>query len=264
MVKTDGMEFARGVMAYGDPRKPAILFLHGIRLAGKIWEKHALALCDEFYVVTPDLPGHGALADLPFDMPIIDAYLAHISDTLQYGPPLVVGYSLGGYIAMRYATDLPAHTAGLLLTGCSTDITGFRERLYAASVALSARFSPDALQRFLSMFFRLTLPRPVAEAIIPFRFDQRVFEASCDIVCGVEYSTRLAMYGKPVFIVNGQWDVLFRPGESRYAQCAKADIVIIPGTTHVAPLSHQADFTAIVRAFARRVFAQPGLLCRDT
>lgn len=263
MVKKDGMRFARGVTVYGDPRNPAILFLHGIRLAGKIWEKHALALSDEFYVVTPDLPGHGALADLPFEMPVIDAYLAHISDALQYGPPLVVGYSLGGYIAMRYATDLPAHTAGLLLTGCSTDITGFRERLYAASVSLSARFSPDVLQRFLAALFRLTLPRSVAETIIPFRFDQRVFEASCDIVCGVEYSARLAGYGKPVFIVNGQWDVLFRPGESKYAHAAKAGMVIIPGTTHVAPLSRQADFTAIVRAFARSVFAQPGLFGRD-
>lgn len=255
--------FASGIRAYGNPRNPAILFLHGIRLAGKIWETHARALSDEFYVITPDLPGHGALTDLPFDIPVIDAYLAHISASLRGGPPLVVGYSLGGYIAMRYATDLPEHTAGLLLTGCSTDITGFRERLYESSVALSSRFSPEVLQRILAIFFRLTLPRAVAETIIPFRFDQSVFEASCKIVCGVEYSARLARYGKPVFIVNGQWDVLFRPDETKYARRAKAETLVIPRTTHVVPLSHPRDFAAIVRNFARAVFHGPGPSGRD-
>lgn len=253
------MNFARGITAYGDPRNPAILFLHGIRLAGKIWEEHALALSDEFYVVTPDLPGHGALADLPFEIPVIDAYLAHIADTVTSGPPIVVGYSLGGYIAMRYATDLPERTAGLLLTGCSTDVVGLKQSLYNISVALTARFSSETLQQILTVFFRLTLPGSVAETIIPFRFNQRVFEASRKIVCGIKYSARLAAYGKPVFIVNGQWDVLFRPDESKYARRARAQTVVMPRATHIAPLSRPAEFTALVRAFARRVLAEPAL-----
>jgi len=247
------MEFARGITAYGDPRKPPILFLHGIRLAGKIWEQHALALSDEFYVVTPDLPGHGALADLPFEIPVIDAFLAHIADSVVSQPPLVVGYSLGGYVAMRYATDLPARTAALLLTGCSTDVVGLRQSLYDLTIALTARFSPAVLQNVLAVFFRLTLPRRVAETIIPFRFNQRVFEASRKIVCGVRYSARLAAYGKPVFIVNGQWDVLFRPDEAKYTQSAGAQTVVMPWTTHIAPLSRPDEFTGLVRAFARRV-----------
>jgi pimeloyl-ACP methyl ester carboxylesterase len=261
--KSMRMDFARGVTAYGDPRNPPILFLHGIRLAGKIWEEHALALSDEFYVLTPDLPGHGALADLPFEIPIIDTYLAHIADTLPWGPPLVVGYSLGGYIAMRYATDLPEHTAGLLLTGCSTDVVGLRQSLYEMSVALSGRFPPNVLQNVLAVFFRLTLPRRVAETIIPFRFNQQVFEASRKIVCGVHYSARLAAYRKPVFIVNGQWDVLFRPDESKFAQQARAETVVMPWTTHIAPLSRPAEFTALVRGFARRVLVDRAPVCRD-
>lgn len=257
------MDFARGITAYGDPRNPPILFLHGIRLAGKIWEEHALALSDEFYVVTPDLPGHGALADLPFEIPVIDAFLAHISDTVTCGPPIVVGYSLGGYIAMRYATDLPERTAGLLLTGCSTDVVGLRQTIYDFSVAVTRRFSPAILQHVLAAFFRLTLPRTVAETIIPFRFNQRVFEASRKIVCGVRYSARLAAYGKPVFIVNGQWDVLFRPDESKYAQHARAQTVVMPWTTHIAPLSRPAQFTELVREFARRVLTERAPAARD-
>lgn len=249
------MDFARGITAYGDPRNPALLFLHGIRLAGKIWEEHALALSDEFYVVTPDLPGHGALAELPFEIPVIDAFLAHIAATLTCGPPLVIGYSLGGYVAMRYATDLPEQTAGLLLAGCSTDIVGHRQLLYELSVKLSGQFSPAFLQSALAVFLRLTLPRRVAETIVPFRFNQHVFRASRKIVGGVHYSKRLVTYRKPVLIVNGQWDVLFRPDEAKYARSARAQIAIMSGATHIAPLSCPAQFIAIVRAFAREVLA---------
>jgi pimeloyl-ACP methyl ester carboxylesterase len=249
------VDFARGITAYGDPRNPAVVFLHGIRLAGSIWEEHARALSDEFYVVTPDLPGHGALTDLPFEIPIIDAFLAYIADMLSTGPPLIIGYSLGGYVAMRYALDMPERTAGLLLTGCSTDIVGYRQLIYDLSVRLAAHISPAFLQTALAAFFRLTLPRRVADKIIPFRFNYGVFEASRKIAAGVAYSARLRAYDRPVLIVNGQWDLLFRPDEARFARNARARTVIMPGATHVGPLSSPAKFIAIVRSFAREVLS---------
>jgi pimeloyl-ACP methyl ester carboxylesterase len=249
------MDFRRGIMTYGDPRNPPIVFLHGIRLGGKIWKEHALALCNEFHVVTPDLPGHGALADLPFEIPVVDAFLAYIADSVTLRPPLVVGYSLGGYVAMRYATDLPEHTAGLMLTGCSTDVVGYRQALYEIAVALGAQFSPSLLQKVLAVLFQLTLPPSVARTVIPFRFNQRVFDASRKIVCGVQYSTLLAEYGRPVLLVNGEWDLLFRPDETKFARAAGAELVIIRGSDHVAPLRHPAQFAVMVRTFANRVFS---------
>jgi pimeloyl-ACP methyl ester carboxylesterase len=130
--------------------------------------------------------------------------------------------------------------------------------LYEWAVKLSLHFSPDVLQKVLALFFRLTLPRSVAELIIPFRFNRRVFQASRSIVGGVRYSARLAQYGKPVLIVNGQWDLFFRPDERAYARCARAQKMILPGATHIAPLSRVNEFTEIVRQFARRVLPGAG------
>lgn len=249
------MDFGRGITTFGDPRDPPIVFLHGIRLGGKIWEQHARALADEFYVVTPDLPGHGALVDLPFEPAVIDAFLAYIATALSWRPPLVIGYSLGGYVAMRYATDLPELTSGLLLTGCSTDIVGLRQKLYNLAVAASGQLPPEMLQRMLTAFFRLTLPARVADIIIPFRFDQRVFEASRTITGGIEYSALLEGYKKPVLLVNGKWDLLFRRDEAKFARRAGAPITVMRRSDHVAPLRRPAEFAAIVRSFAYRVFA---------
>lgn len=252
------MDFARGIRTYGNPANPPILFLHGIRLGGAIWDEHARALSDAFFVITPDLPGHAALADLPFEIPICDALLAYITERVTAQPPLVVGYSLGGYLAMRYATDLPERTAGLILTGCSTDIVGHRQLLYEIGVGITAQFPAAFVQRVLAVFFRLTLPRRIAETIVPFPFNQRVFESSRKLAGGVRYSEKLAGYGKPVLIVNGEWDILFRPDEQLYAAATGSQVVIMERSDHVAPLRRPREFTAHVRRFAEAVFGSVG------
>ena len=247
-------DFSQAIKTYGDPSRPPIVFLHGIRLGGKIWEPHALALRDEFFVVTPDLPGHGALQHLPFDAPTLDAFLAYVSDTVVSRPPLLVGYSLGGYVAMRYATDLPDRTGGLVLTGSSTNIVGSRRALYAAAVRATAKIPPAVMQALLTGFFHLTLPRRVANVIIPFRFNHEVFEQSLQLAAGIRYSDRLREYSKPVLLVNGKWDVLFRRDERKYRQATGARVVVMRGTDHVAPLREPEKFSEIVRAFARELF----------
>lgn len=256
----NGEAFERGIRTFGDPQNPPILMLHGVRLGGAIWEPHARELSDEFFVVTPDLPGHGNLAHLPFETPLNDAYLAYIADNVIRRPSLVVGYSLGGYVAMRYATDMPERTAGLLITGCSTDVVGARALLYEIAVGFAAQFSKRGLQNFLSFFFHLTLPRRVTDVVIPLPFDPRVFDYSRSIIANTVYSERLAQYGKPVLIVNGEYDALFRPDENKFARSAGAQLIVVPGSDHAAPLRRPGHFSAIVRRFARTVFGASALM----
>lgn len=249
--------FSRGIRTRGDPANPPILFLHGIRLGGEIWEPHARELSADFFVVTPDLPGHGALADLPFDAPTLDAFLAYVAENVTARPPLIVGYSLGGYAAMRYASDLPDRTSGLLITGSTTNIVGYRSAVYDAAVRASAHLPKAFVELLLAVLFRLTLPRRVADVIIPFPFNHDVFEQSLRLVSGVRYSDLLTRYPKPVLIVNGKWDLLFRMDEGTYARAADARLVVMPGT-HVAPLRDPERFCGHVRELARDVFGMPG------
>lgn len=247
-------DFSAAIKTYGDVSRPPIVFLHGIRLGGKIWEPHARALSDEFFVVAPDLPGHGTLQHLPFDARTLDAFLAYISDNVVSRPPLFVGYSLGGYVAMRYATDLPDRTSGLILTGSSTDIIGYRQALYGAVVRITARIPPAVVQALLTGFFHATLPPRVANVIIPFRFNHDVFEQSLGLAGGIRYSDRLRRYQKPVLLVNGRWDLLFRQDERAFAKAAGGRLVVMPASDHVAPLREPLRFTGIVRGFARELF----------
>lgn len=251
---SNGVDFSRGIRTYGDPGNPPILFLHGIRLGAAIWEPHAQALCDEFFVITPDLPGHGRLAHLPFETTLNDAFLTHIAATVTSRPPLIVGYSLGGYLAMRYASALPERTAGLLISGCSTEVIGGRALLYELGVAFASQFTPRRLQNFLALCFQLTLPTRVTEVVIPLPFNPRVFETSRSTIVNVRYSELLAGYGKPVLIVNGEYDALFRPDEEKFARATDANLIVVPGSDHAVPMRRPNEFSEYVRTFARAVF----------
>ena len=53
----------------GDPAAPAILFLHGSPLSGRMWQPQLDSLT-EFHCLAPDLPGHGlsaAMGTQPMD-----------------------------------------------------------------------------------------------------------------------------------------------------------------------------------------------------
>ncbi|MDQ2872304.1 MAG: alpha/beta hydrolase [Candidatus Eremiobacteraeota bacterium] len=241
--------------AYGDSRNPPLLFLHGIRLGREIWEPHATALADAYYVLTVDLPGHGALADVPFSVATVGALLTEIvDDVLARRPPVLIGYSLGGYVAMQFAHDTPERTSGVLLAGCTSDLKGWQHHPYDWLVHAANSVPSGVLRAAIAATFRVTLPSAVADTVIPLRFNASVFGDVKRAKTGLTSSELLRSYDKPVLIVNGQWDVFFRADEAKFAKAARAPVRLIRRSDHVAPLRKPHQFTALVRQFAERVY----------
>ena len=101
-----------GVVVDGPPSAPAIVFVHGTRLTKAMWLLQQAALHDEFRTIALDLPGHGARADEPFTLEAgADAVSAAIRDHAG-GRAIVVGLSLGGYVAMALAAREPERVRG--------------------------------------------------------------------------------------------------------------------------------------------------------
>ncbi len=80
-----------------------LVLIHGTRMSHGQWADYP-ALLPEMELVTPDLPGHGSRRDATFTT---DAALASIDEGVRGGSPgqrvVLVGHSLGGYLAMLYA-----------------------------------------------------------------------------------------------------------------------------------------------------------------
>ena len=115
--------------------RPAIVFLHATRLTGAQWASQVAVLSGEFATLTPDLPGHGSAAHERFTLETASLRVADVIAGHGSGPVILVGLSLGGYVAMDVAAREPGLVGGLVLAGASVEPGGvrFRNRSFAAS-----------------------------------------------------------------------------------------------------------------------------------
>jgi pimeloyl-ACP methyl ester carboxylesterase len=101
-----------------------IVLVHGSASTRNMWVPQMETFSDEFLVIAVDLPGHGALREQPFRL---EAAIQAVMESLRHQShdrALIVGLSLGGYIAMACAHEHPQEIAGLVLSGCCIDYRG--------------------------------------------------------------------------------------------------------------------------------------------
>lgn len=91
---------------WGNPQAPLLVLIHGGRDHARNWDWLARALRDEYHIICPDLRGHGDSdwsPDGAYSMGYAVADLAQLIHQSSDGPIRMVGHSLGGAIALRYA-----------------------------------------------------------------------------------------------------------------------------------------------------------------
>lgn len=213
-------------------------------------------LAPKYHVVTVDLPGHGVLADVEFTADSVRAVMDEAIENACASPPLVVGYSLGGYVSMEFAANHPEKTAGLVLAGCAMDYEGWRRWPYEMSVRLTETLPQPWLDAFFRLSLRASLPKRVADVVEGIPFNPSVFRNSATMAqSNKRFSDLLATYRKPVLFLQGEYDVVFRMDEKRFLSAVpQARLRVIPHADHTAPLHKVDAFASIVGEFAAQVF----------
>jgi pimeloyl-ACP methyl ester carboxylesterase len=100
------------------PTAPTLLFLHGFAESREVWTDFTRPFPAGYRLLMPNLLGHGtnraAVAD--FSMEAQARYVVSYLDQKGVaGPVLVVGHSMGGYVALALAERYPDRMAGLAL-----------------------------------------------------------------------------------------------------------------------------------------------------
>ncbi|GIU11103.1 putative 2-succinyl-6-hydroxy-2,4-cyclohexadiene-1-carboxylate synthase [Shewanella sp. c952] len=105
----------------GQPNNPAIVLLHGFLGDKQDWLAVTEVLAEQYYCISIDLPGHGDTLDQPLPTPGFETCCALIEQTVsklgieQYH---LIGYSLGGRIALHLARRYPGCVLSLILESC--------------------------------------------------------------------------------------------------------------------------------------------------
>jgi pimeloyl-ACP methyl ester carboxylesterase len=241
--------------ALGPAGAPAIAFVHGTRLTRGQWSEQLRLLSPRYRCIAVDLPGHGALADRPFSREaaadlVADAIAAEAAD----GRALVVGLSLGGYVAIDTADRHPERVAGLVLAGCSAEPIGRTSVPFAGLAWLLSHLPDGPLERLNRLFFRLRYPARIAEPIIEGGFWPDGGSAALRAILGGRYLDRLAWLWTPVLIVNGALDPVFGPGGATWAaSCRDGSHAVVTRSMHLVPLDRPRTFSLLVARFAERV-----------
>ena len=106
---------------------PALVFIHGLGGSTATWDGVVAELSPVYTTVAVDLLGHGQ-SPVPEDTALYtrDAALTDLDDVLATidGPAVLVGHSLGGYLALAHAATRPGATAGIIVLNTGP---GFRD-----------------------------------------------------------------------------------------------------------------------------------------
>jgi 2-succinyl-6-hydroxy-2,4-cyclohexadiene-1-carboxylate synthase len=116
----------------GDPGKPLILFLHGFMGNTHEFDEAIRLLSDDFYCLTVDLPGHGATKVLGsnecYTMSNTAYAVIHLLDDLKITKCFLVGYSMGGRLALYLTLYFPHRFAKTILESASPGLLTEVER----------------------------------------------------------------------------------------------------------------------------------------
>lgn len=131
------------VLEAGAGNSPTLLLVHGLGdLASDTWRELIPDLAADYHVLAVDLPGFGRSEkrNALYSPAAYAAYLRWVVDRFAPGPLVLVGHSLGGAVALRYAADYPRNLQRLVLV----DVAGILHR----NVVTRNLLEPDLGQRW--------------------------------------------------------------------------------------------------------------------
>ncbi len=243
-----------------------VVLLHGFPYDGRMWEGTTKVLADAgCKVIVPDLRGLGQspLARTATMREMADD-IAALLDKLAVRQAVVVGFSMGGYVALQLGNLHRERVAGMVLSntraGADLDAAKAARRDLAAKVLKEGMGAVVAAQlpKQLTAATRDANPALVKK-VHDWMDSQRPAGAAAAILGMMDRADlrgKLAAWNMPCLAVAGDQDEVIPMDEvMRLAQAFRgSETAIISGAAHLAPVEQAARFNKEVVAWLTRTF----------
>ena len=156
--KVNGINLYYEVHGTGRP----MVVLHGGLGSGEMFEAVMPQLAAHHQVIAVDLQGHGRTADIdrPLDVRLMADDIAALIDHLELVKPDVVGYSLGGGVALQTAARHPDKVGRLVLVSANARRDAFPQELLAQQGQVSAAAAEFMKDTPMYEVYHRVAPRP--------------------------------------------------------------------------------------------------------
>jgi len=246
---------------------PDLVLLHGWGLNVRVWDGLVEELRDRFRIIAVDLPGHGRSAwGAGLGTPAEQAWLIHSTLASVSNRYSLLGWSLGGQIALDLAAAMPGQIDKLVLVAATPRFAQSPDWPYgmrpAAITKLATQLRQDYRQT-VSDFLELQVRGSVQGSGVLDQLRHALFvhgqaqpgalEAGLNTLATSDLRPTLSHVRAPTLVIGGQNDRITAPAASRALAEALPDAryVEMHRAAHAPFLSHKKEFAALVDQFLR-------------
>jgi len=248
------------IYGQGEP----VVMLHGWAMHSGLWRVFAEHLAVDWEVICLDLPGHGRSETLqPY---ALEALVDELALAVPEKPSHLIGWSLGGALALRLAEKYPHKVKSLSLIASNPhflsaqDWSGVAPNIMAEFASNIQKNASVTLLRFMSLQVQGMLDMKVSlkqiktalqECALP---ELEVLKHGLQILQTVDLRGGLVALALPVQMIFGEYDSLVpvQVGEQCKSLAPHIEIQVIAEAGHVPFISHEQQVLALVRDFLLR------------
>ncbi len=216
---------AYSIVTGSERQRPALLLLHGFAGTHATWSATADRFGEQRRIIAPDLPGHGQSSCAPEGCTFEStaSALDAVLEACSVSAATVIGYSMGGRLALYYAVTRPERVAALVLESASPGLETEEERSQRrdADERLAVLAEEEGLERFVDRWEQTPVIQPVRALTDSTRAAHRAMRMSGS-AAGLAASLRgmgtgtmpwlgdsVAMIECPVLLITGASDTKF-------------------------------------------------------
>ncbi|MCR9071483.1 MAG: alpha/beta hydrolase [Alphaproteobacteria bacterium] len=241
---------------------PELVFLHGLAGNSRTWEEQFKVFAQSWRVTAWDAPGYGESDPVT---PTVDRYAATLEAlvaALDLRPFVLVGHSMGGVVAGRFAATYPDRLRALVL---SCTLLGRRQPAgaplgegYLARLADLETLDAEEYgrRRATAMAAPECGPETLKRlAAIAAETRRDGLESAMRVIAEADNSAALAGLVLPVLVLIGELDRTATPEltgavvDSLRAGSAQVETAVVPGVGHAPYLENSGAFNDALGAF---------------
>ncbi len=241
-----------------------IIFIHGFPFNSTMWREQIKQLKKQYYCISYDVRGLGEApsGDGQFTIEMFVDDLCALIDGLDLDRPIIAGFSMGGYIALRAMEREPERFRALILCDTRSEADDDAGRLKRAA-AIKA-IDKDGVEQFVSGFVPLAFSDGAPHRI-PEIYNSYLEQAQKESPVGVK-GCLLAMAARtdttrslediniPTLLLVGENDSITPPAmmQQMHEMIKDSEIVTVPGAGHMSPLENPECVTQSIDEFLRK------------
>lgn len=239
-----------------------LVLLHGLGGDLHSWDADAPVLARHHRVLRPDLRGCGE-SDTPpgpYSPALFATDLAELLAACNVDAAHLVGISMGGVVAQRFALDHPAHVRSLVLVSTSSEVGPRAVAAWQRLADLVERAGFDARTADASRAFSPAFAAAHPEIVAALgrrnaRCDPRAYAAAARAVSDYNWTAELSRLVVPTLILQGLDDQLTPPGGAVKMSRAlpHARLLLVGNTGHNLPIEQPEVFRHSLLAFTAGV-----------